>query len=181
MLDTAIAPLVKALCIYPAECEWRSYEIPPRLLVEMRAHGTDHGKVLGQGGRNLRTIALLANRLTNDLTTIRLLDPLVGAPAKSEFKFDPNWNPERILELLDPLLVVLGGGSVNYSFRCEEDCFTAYVGESEPPAIIDGVAYLFKCIGKVQGREVRVSLFANGMVWDPYDTSGNPGNPATWK
>lgn len=94
-----LTEIVQGMCFYPCSCLYRPPDqiVPAHTLV-VRPNMADFRLVCGRGGRQIRALQFLGHAAG---LKVHLDESMEGKPEKREFKADPEFPPDRLLDLLD--------------------------------------------------------------------------------
>lgn len=138
------------------------------LALSMQGNKDDHGRLVGEQGRNIRSVQAIFERIGRKIgqpINLTLVPPAVGEQSKLEpFAADPNFSHGATTALLRRVLaaslgrpfalaVAQGIGSTEYELTPDPEELPIVRG-----ALADAIHSIFHAVGKNRGRIIRVSL-----------------------
>jgi predicted RNA-binding protein YlqC (UPF0109 family) len=173
-IEGMVKALVTGLIAYPEHLEIATREMNQSVLIEVRAHCDDTGKLLGYRRQTylaLQTLVGLAAMRFMRIARLRVLDSVVGKPqGMAQFRPRDDWNMDRfdgiLHRTLETIFVSYPGFKASH-FTGGVSIYEVHVKQSEIERVPwrrvnESIKTVFDAIGKSMGRETQVELFTEG-------------------
>ena len=176
--------VVAAMCDHPDSLVVTARPLRASVSVSVQAHAVDTSRLIGSGGQNYWALSTIASaigarrKIRVKVPPIR--EPVVGEPARFEFKADPNWPRARILALLDETLAATFFHPVASNVDDDEEFFTTTVevtmDRRERMGWVDrfgnALAIIFDAIGRTNGRVLMIDFIVDAEPAQPESAAG---------